>query len=61
RSPPGTPDDARLQLKAELLGTLGFTSEAKATWNQLALKDPGSDMARLKEKGLKALDVKPGR
>ena len=61
RAPPGTPDDARLQLKAELLATLGFATEAKATWNQLALKDPLSDMARLQEKGLKALDAKPGR
>ncbi|MCA2976916.1 MAG: hypothetical protein INH37_01385, partial [Myxococcaceae bacterium] len=59
RSPTGTPDDARLQLRAELLATLGFVTEARATWNQLALKDPGSDMARLKEKGLKALDGKP--
>jgi Flp pilus assembly protein TadD len=58
RSPPGTPDDPRLQLKAELLGTLGFVAEAKTTWNQLALKDGLSDMARLKEKGLKALDGK---
>lgn len=58
RTPENEPDEALLQLRAQLLQSLGFATEAKSAWNALKPKEPTSDIAQLKARGLRDLETR---